>query len=74
MVRCPDGHDWCVDSEASNCTRKNEEHHCWVRHGYPPECNVTVDKNDPNTCHAGAGSIQTPGWHGFLRDGILVEA
>lgn len=71
VVRCPDGHDWIVDSRASNCTLPNDsEHKCWVRHGEPP--NVTVDKNGL-TCSAGAGSIQTPKWHGFLRNGELVE-
>lgn len=72
MVRCPDGHDWSVDSRASNCTMPDDDvHHCWIRHGDPRECHVTVDK-DGLTCSAGAGSIQTPDWHGFLRDGRLV--
>jgi hypothetical protein len=73
MVRCPDGHDWAVDSRASNCgLPDDDEHRCWVRHGDPRECRVTVDKNGL-TCPSGAGSIQTPNWHGFLRDGLLVE-
>jgi hypothetical protein len=42
------------------------EHKCWVRHGEPPE--LHVDKNGP-TCGAGAGSIQTSNWHGFLHNG-----
>lgn len=72
VVRCPDGHDWMVDSRASNCGSPGDDvHHCWVRHGDPRECRVTVDKNGV-TCSAGAGSIQTPNWHGFLRDGQLV--
>ena len=72
MVRLPDGHDWFVDSRASNCTRPDDtEHFCWVRHGDPRECRLTVDKNG-DTCQAGAGSIASPGWHGFLRDGQLV--
>ena len=70
-VRCPDGHDWCIDGRASNCTLPNDNvHRCWVRHGVPPE--ITVDKNG-HTCSAGGGSIQTPQWHGFLRGGSLVE-
>lgn len=70
IVRCPGGHDWHIDGQASNCTRKDDKvHKCWVRHGTPPV--LTVDKNG-NTCQAGAGSIQTPNWHGFLRDGYLV--
>lgn len=70
MVRLPDGHDWHVDGEASNCTRKGDlTHKCWVRHGVPP--NVTVGKNG-ETCAAGMGSIQSPGYHGFLREGVLT--
>lgn len=72
MVKCPDGELWCADAQASNCTRPGEPHQCWVRHGDPRECHVTVDK-DGDTCSAGAGSIQTGTWHGFLRDGALVE-
>lgn len=72
MVRCPDGHDWTVDSRSSNCGSPDDDvHQCWVRHGDPRECHVTVDKNGL-TCSAGAGSIATPGWHGFLRDGVLA--
>jgi hypothetical protein len=69
-VRLPDGTDWCVDSRANNCTLPNDRtHRCWVRHGVPP--NVTVAK-DGNTCSAGAGSIKSPNWHGYLRGGELV--
>jgi hypothetical protein len=72
MVRCPDGHDWTVDSRASNCTMpEDNEHRCWVRHGDPRECHVTVDKNGL-TCAAGAGSIDTGSWHGFLQNGVLT--
>lgn len=70
ICRVPNGHDWQIDGPASNCTRPNEAHHCWVRHGEPP--NLTVDKNG-NTCAAGAGSILTKDWHGFLRNGYLVS-
>lgn len=65
--------DWMVDSRASNCTKpEDKEHRCWVRHGEPP--NITVDKNG-NTCAAGAGSIMPDGgWHGFLRNGVLIQA
>jgi len=71
MCRLPFGHDWHIDGRANNCTRPNEPHKCWVRHGEPPH--LTVDKNG-NTCSAGAGSILTSSWHGFLRDGVLVRA
>lgn len=75
MVRLPNGRDWAIDSQASNCTRPGEDHDCWCRHGEPP--NLTVDKvPEPgrSTCQAGAGSIQGGDWHGFLRNGQLVEA
>lgn len=51
--------------------KDSHPHKCWVRHGEPPK--ITVDK-DGITCGAGAGSIQVGGFHGFLRDGIFVEA
>ena len=75
-VRCPNGsdswRDWDVDGRASNCTLPNDEkHRCWVRHGVPPK--ITVDKQGL-TCRAGAGSILLPHWHGFLRNGTLVDA
>jgi hypothetical protein len=71
VVRCPDGHDWTIDSRARNCTMPLDNlHYCWCRHGVPPK--VTVNKEGCRTCLAGAGSIQTPNWHGFLRDGILT--
>jgi hypothetical protein len=76
VCRLPDGHDWAIDSRASNCGRPEDaDHDCWCRHGDPPD--LTVDKNpEPgrSTCTAGAGSIATPGWHGFLRNGHLVPA
>jgi hypothetical protein len=70
VVKCPNGHDWIVDSQSSNCTRKGEPHHCWVRHGDPRECKVTVDKNG-DTCAAGGGSILAGDYHGFLISGVL---
>jgi len=71
-VVCPDGWPWAIDGPCSNCTMPSDTtHKCWVRHGEPPL--ITVDKNGV-TCAAGAGSIQTPTWHGFLRNGILEPA
>lgn len=78
-VTLPDGTDWHVDSRASNCTLKDDDpdytkHKCWQRKGDPradPPV-VTVSKDGP-TCAAGAGSIASPGYHGFLVDGALVE-
>jgi hypothetical protein len=67
MVRLPNGHDWCIDGRANNCTMPQDtEHRCWVRHGKPPV--ITVDKNGL-TCAAGAGSILSGDYHGFLRGG-----
>lgn len=70
--KLPDGHDWIIDGQATNCTMPNDDvHKCWVRHGRPEDGNLHVDKNG-NTCAAGAGSIATPKWHGFLHNGELV--
>lgn len=72
MVRCPNGRDWHVDGQASNCTRPGDKtHKCWVRHGDPRAANLTVDKNG-ETCAAGAGSIQAGDYHGFLQAGVLT--
>lgn len=72
VVRCPDGHEWMPDMEASNCTKPGDRgHYCWVLHGTAP--GLTADKAGV-TCGAGAGSIQTGHWHGFLRNGYLVQA
>jgi hypothetical protein len=71
MVKTPGG-DWVIDSQANNCTMpddgRQEKHHCWIRHGVPP--NITVDKNGV-TCGVGAGSIQCGTYHGFLQNGCL---
>jgi hypothetical protein len=66
----PTGDSWDIDSRCNNCTLKEDRlHRCWIRHGDPP--NVNVDKNGL-TCQAGGGSILTPRWHGFLRNGEWV--
>jgi len=65
----PNGHEWNIDSRASNCTMKEDRlHRCWCRHGEPP--NVTVDKIGV-TCQAGAGSILMGDFHGFLTNGEI---
>lgn len=69
ICRTPGG-EWSIDGKCSNCTRPNEPHECWVRHGVAP--NLHVDKAG-NTCAAGAGSIIAGGWHGFLHNGFLVQ-
>lgn len=51
---------------ASNCTKPQDRaHRCWVLHGDP----VHTASKAGNTCAAGAGSIVTPKWHGFLVNG-----
>ncbi len=67
MVQTPGG-EWMIDGQASNCDRPNDPHFCWVRHGVPPD--VTVDKVG-DTCGAGASSVLTGTYHGFLRAGFL---
>lgn len=69
-VILPNGDEWDVDGRATNCTMPNDrKHRCWVREGTPP--NVHVSKKGP-TCGAGAGSIASGKYHGFLRHGKLV--
>jgi hypothetical protein len=68
----PDGSHWRVDSFASNCTKPGDKiHRCWVRHGSKPGV-LHVDKKGL-TCAAGAGSIQTKNFHGFLHNGELYS-
>lgn len=86
-VKLPNDHDWNVDQEASNCTRTQwtpvpgepntrhwggRTHYCWVRKGDPKTGDVHVDKAG-NTCAAGAGSIQSGQWHGYLHNGWLKD-
>ena len=69
LVETPSG-CWDIDSRCGNCTMPDDKtHRCWIRHGTPP--NITVDKNGL-TCQAGAGSIQTKGYHGFLQNGYFT--
>ena len=66
--RCP---AWQGPASDTHHYEDARPHKCWVRHGDPRTGIVTVDKNGV-TCGAGAGSIATRGWHGFLREGMLV--
>lgn len=66
----PNGLGWDIDGRASNCTLPDDTtHRCWVRDGTPP--NVTAGKAG-HTCSAGAGSILSGDYHGFLRGGVLT--
>lgn len=72
MARTPGG-DWCIDSRASNCTMPDDNtHKCWVRHGKPEDATLHVDKNG-HTCAAGAGSIVSGNYHGFLHGGHFTS-
>lgn len=71
-------HPWDIDGRASNCTMKDDTtHRCWVRAGRPELGEqVHVSKGpighiSTTTCHAGAGSIDADGWHGFLHVGKI---
>jgi hypothetical protein len=71
VVKCPDGYEWAVDQRCRACTLPTESHHhCWVRHGSPEDGSLHIDK-DGLTCGAGAGSIMTGKWHGYLDHGLL---
>lgn len=71
IVILPDGHPWTIDSRANNCTLPNDDKHwCWVRTGRPEDGTLDVGKGGL-TCAAGAGSIATSRYHGFLRNGVL---
>lgn len=63
-VRLPDGSDWMSEGGAANChcrkTATVAEHRCWTRTGVAPRLTVSP-------------SIATPRWHGYLRDGVLVQ-
>ena len=67
----PNGRHWDIDGRATNCTRPDDDvHRCWVRQGEPP--NVTAGKDGGDTCSAGAGSIASGDYHGFLRNGSFT--
>lgn len=71
-VILPNNLPWDIDSRASNCTLMEDfTHRCWIRSGEAPM--ITAGK-DGHTCTAGAGSIQSGNYHGFLRDGCLTDS
>lgn len=70
-IQMPNNDSWMPESRASNCTMPEDKlHRCWCLHGEFPK--LTADKNGL-TCNAGAGSILSRGWHGFLTNGVLSE-
>lgn len=77
MAVLPNGNHWGIDSRASNCTMKqNRTHRCWVRHYTyltAEGTDIHVDKNG-ETCSAGAGSILSGDYHGFLHHGHFSQS
>lgn len=89
VVKLPNGHDWCVDQQASNCTRPqwgpkeiDGVMHKEVWLGRTHYC--WIRHGDPrtgelhvdkagDTCAAGAGSILAGNYHGFLHHGYLTD-
>lgn len=77
VVKCPNGMDWIVDSQASNCNKRDKKHWCWYREGTPP--NITIIHPHKKSCNVGAGSIgmgkqgAKDYYHGFLRKGKLTD-
>lgn len=64
-IKLPDGNEWMTESSASNCVCRTKdqppEHRCWSRSGVAPILTVSP-------------SLGMPRWHGWLRDGKLVQA
>lgn len=72
MVTLPDEHPWDTNGRASNCgSPQDKTHRCWVRHGRPELGEVVHVDKAGHTCSAGAGSISTSKYHGFLHNGRL---
>lgn len=66
----PNGIPWDIDSRASNCTMPEDRlHRCWPRTGRPELGEAVHVSKDGYTCDAGAGSISTGDYHGFLHAG-----
>lgn len=63
---CPEN----TETGEHTATCKCRTHRCWVRSGDPETEPVTAGKSGP-TCTAGAGSILSGDYHGFLVDGVL---
>jgi len=68
----PDGHHFDCSSRAKNCSRpKDKKHRCWSVEGTPEGGDLSLGKGG-DTCKAGAGSVDTGTWHGFVRDGLMT--
>jgi len=90
VVRLPNGSDWMVDGECSNCTRTQwgpkevDGKMCdkvWLGRTHycwvrhgDPRTGTIHVDKNGDTCSAGAGSIWIGNYHGFLHNGYLVPA
>lgn len=73
IVVLPNGHSWDVDGRANNCGSPDDTtHRCWVRVGDPSDPSTLHVTKDGHTCAAGAGSIASGDYHGFLAHGVLT--
>lgn len=73
VIQVPRNHPFMPEQRASNCTMKDDGHHkCWVRHGDATKNEVHIDKVG-HTCQAGAGSIVTRDWHGFIHHSMVTD-
>lgn len=69
VVVCPNGVAFDTDMRATNCNKLQDRlHRCWEKKGEPPLVTIGGPLSDN-----GVGSIQCGNWHGYLRDGNLVE-
>ena len=70
-LRLPNNEPWQLTGRARNCTKPDDKlHRCWVLEGEPENFNIS---KSGNTCGAGAGSIASGDFHGWLRNGELIE-
>ena len=58
-----------VDERSCGLPNDND-HACWCREGVPPRVNIS---KNCRSCAAGAGSIATGNYHGFLVDGVFTD-
>jgi hypothetical protein len=69
IVVLPTGFPFDTDGKASNCNKKDDRtHRCWEKHGEAPNISLGGPTSDN-----GVGSIGAPGYHGYLRNGELVQ-
>jgi len=69
MVVLPNGHCFDTDARASNCNKPDDRtHRCWEKKGEAPLITIGGPTSDN-----GVGSIGSPGYHGYLVNGVLQD-